>query len=79
MSKISSKGFNPSKNNVKEKEINKKVTFSYYEHENVSQGIVNPVSSHLNLFAIFDETKLNKKLQNTIAKIQKYMMGFIEA
>lgn len=53
------------------------MTFSYYENENALQGQMNPVSSHLSSFVIYDETKLNKKLQNTIVKIQKYMLGFL--
>ena len=53
------------------------MAFSYYENENASQAPINPVSSHFNSFVIYDETKLNKKVQKTIAKIQKYMMGFL--
>jgi hypothetical protein len=60
-----------------EKETNKKAAFSYYENESASHAPINPVSPHLNSFVIYDETKLNKKVQKTIAKIQKYMMGFL--
>lgn len=35
------------------------------------------INSHLTSLAIYDESKLNKKLQKTISKIQKYVMGFL--
>ena len=62
--------------------MEKKVTFSYYEQD-ICRGNNNgskangTVSSHLNSLAIYDETRLNRKVQHTIAKIQKYVLGFL--